>query len=195
MTGYCLPAHVTGAQAAAYFARPRFANLFGCLAPSIRVAAPQTPASRIPPFVERFWMPAYAICVRSISSKGEQHTWTSVDGISGVFTLLECVEELAERLLEEESFPAGIGEAGAGELARHGLLRYIMAQRGQIDKPVVDAVTEIRPYHYPVWVYYFRRFGSRIDFKVLDGYSARSGGAKMRVAVLDVLIAAKRNRA
>jgi hypothetical protein len=194
LTVYLLPARIEGEGAAKHFARRRFRNGFGLLAPSIRVAAAGTPSTRIPPFVERIWMPAYAICLRTISSKGGQDVWTSVEGISGTFSLFECVDELASCELDEDSFPPIIDEAAASELARHGLLRYIMSQRGQIDKPVVQAVMEVRPYHFPVWVYYFHRYSKqRIDLKVFDAYSGKSAGAKMRVSVLNALIAAKKS--
>ncbi len=195
MTAYHLPARIEGEGAAKHFARPRIRNVFGLLAPSIRVAAAGTPSTRIPPFVERIWMPAYAICLHTASGKGDQHVWTSIEGISGTFSLFDCVDELASRELGEDSFPPIIDETDAGKLARNGLLRYIMSQRGQIDKPVVQAVTEIRPYHFPVWVYYFHRYGKeRVDLKVFDAYSGKSAGAKMRVSVLNALIAAKKNR-
>jgi hypothetical protein len=195
LTAYFLPPRIEGEGAARYFARPRFRNGFGLLASSVRVATAGTPSTRVPPFVERIWMPAYAICLHTRSGKGDQHVWTSVEGISGTFALFECVEELASCELDEDLFPPIIDESGAGELARNGLLRYIMAQRGQIDKPLVQAVTEVRPYHFPVWVYYFHRYKKqRVDLRVLDAYSGKSAGAKMRVSVLNALIAARKGK-
>lgn len=194
MTIYCLPARIGGESAARHFARPRAANLFGLLAPAIRVAEAGVSNTRQPPFVERIWMPAYAICLKTRSKKGDLLTWTSVEGISGMFALLEGVDDLAACDVVEDTFPPVLDESQAATLARHGLLRYIMAQRGQMDKPVVESVEAIRLYHFPVWNYYYRRFGRRIDFKVFDGYTGKAAGAKMRVAVLAALIGARKGR-
>ena len=108
--------------------------------------------------------------------------------------MLDCIDELSSQELREDGFPAGIDEAQAVELARKGMLRYVMAQRGQLNKPTVDAVEEVRPYHFAVWVYYYRRRRKFIDLKVLDGYTGKYAGAKMRVSVINALVAAKRQR-
>lgn len=194
MRPLCLPGRIEGEQAARHFSRPRPRNLFGLLAPPVRVARGKDPGTRIPPFVERLWMPAYAIRLHTVSRKDEKSIWTSVDGWSGQFAILECADELSHRELEEECLPPKLDEAQAVEAARKGLLRYILAQRGQMNKPLIDAVEEVRLYHFPVWVYYFRRYGKSIDIKVLDGHTGKSAGAKMRVAVINALVAAKKNR-
>ena len=190
----CLPVGITGDQAARHFCRPRFLNLYGLLSKTVRVAVPGTPSSRVPPFVERLWLPAYAICLRTTTRDTRKSVWTSVEGISGEFTMLDCVDELAPRQLNEDWFPAGLDETQAVELARLGILKYVMVQRGQLNKPTVDAVEEVRPYHFAVWVYYYRRRRKFIDLKVLDGYTGKSAGAKMRVSVINALIAARQQR-
>jgi hypothetical protein len=55
-------------------------------------------------------------------------------------------------------------------------------------------VEEIRLYYLPVWVLYYRRQGTFLDIKVLDGHTGKPGGAKTRVAVLNALVAAKKSR-
>jgi len=190
----CLPARIAGDQAARHFCRPRFWNLYGLLTRAVRVATPGTPSSRVPPFVERLWLPAYAVCLRTTIRDNQKSVWTSVEGISGEFALLDCLDELVPRELDEDWFPPAIDDTQAVELARKGMLRYVMAQRGQLNKPTVDAVEEVRPYHFAVWVYYYRRRRKYIDLKVLDGYTGKSAGAKMRVSVINALVAAKRRR-
>jgi hypothetical protein len=194
MTAFCLPARIAGEQSARHFSRPRLGNLFGLLARPVRVAAPSDPSTRIPPFVERLWLPAYAVCLRAASKEGEHQVWTSVEGISGDFTLLDCVDDLVPGIPDDNWFPPAFNEERAAELARKGLLKYVMAQRGQLNKPVVDAVEETRLYHFPIWVLYYRRQGRFLDIKVLDARTCKSAGAKMRVAVLNALVAAKRSR-
>jgi hypothetical protein len=114
--------------------------------------------------------------------------------VCGEFSLFEGIDELAPREPDGDWFPPAISETQAAELARKGLLKYVISQRGQLNKPVVDAVEETRLYHFPIWVYYFRRQGRFLDIKVLDARTGKSAGAKMRVAVLNALVAAKRSR-
>jgi hypothetical protein len=189
-----LPPRLNGEQAAQFFSRPRLLNLYGLLAPSVRVAKIDDPASRVPPFVERLWLPAYAVCLRTVSSKGERRMWTSVEAITGEFTLMECQDLLEQREVKEDIFPAVIDETQTVDIARKGLLRFIMLQRGQFDKPIVEGVEEIRPYHFAVWVFFYRRRKRFMDIKVFDAYSGKSAGAKMRVAVLSALVAARKSR-
>ena len=193
MTSLCLPARIGGEQAARHFSRPRLRNLFGLLVRPAHVASPSDPTTRIPPFVERLWMSAYAVCLHAVSNQGDRQVWTSVEGISGEFTLLDCVDDLVPGIPDDNWFPPAFNEERAAELARKGLLKYVMAQRGQLNKPVVDAVVETRLYHFPIWVYYFRRQGRFLDIKVLDARTGKSAGAKMRVAVLNAFVAAKRS--
>jgi len=190
----CLPNSATGDRAVIAIRRPRFRNLFGLLAPRVNIAGPRQPATRILPFVERVWMPAYAVRLHAVSSKGEKHAWTSVEAITGAFSLFDCAEDLSPFEPDEDCFPPSLDEMRAAELARKGLLQYILHQRGQFNKPVIDAIEEIRAYHFAVWVYYFHRRRGRIDIKTFDGYTVKPAGAKMRIAVLDALIAVRKSR-
>ena len=133
-------------------------------------------------------MPAYAVGLCAVLRQKPGTVWTSVDGWSEQFSLFERVGELAVREVEGDDFPPRIGEPRALELARRGLFEIILRRRGQIGKPVIEAVEGIRLYHTPVWVCYRRR-RKRLDLEVLDGYTGDRAGAKTRVAVLDALIA------
>jgi len=189
----CLPPRITGQEAARHFARPRLKNLYGLISRPVQIAEAGIPESRIPPFVECFWMPAYAICLHAVSSQKEHSLWTSVDGCSGHFSIFERIEQLATRELHEPAFPPSLVKEQATELARKGLLQFILRQRGQFNKPVVDRVEEIRLYYFPVWICYYRR-RRRLDIKVLDAYTGKSAGARMRVAVLNALASARKSR-
>jgi hypothetical protein len=137
-------------------------------------------------------MPAYAVCLHASSSKGKRSVWTSVEGICGEFSLFECLDDLVSVDRDEDSFPPEITETQAVDLARKGLLKFVISQRGQINKPVVDELEEVRPYHFPLWIYYFRRQGRFLDIKVLDARTGKSAGAKMRVAVLQALVSQRK---
>ena len=193
MTALCLTARIKGDEVARRVCRPRLRNLFGVLAKPVRVAQHGDPSTRIPPFIERLWMPAYAVCLHTVARRKQKSIWTSVDGWTGQFSLLERVEELALHELEEESFSPNLNEPQAVELARKGLLLFILHQRGQINKPLIEGVEDVRLYYLPVWVYYYRRYGAYLDLKVIDGYTGKSAGAKMRVAVINALVAARKS--
>jgi len=190
-----LPLRYTGGEAVAIFNRPRLFNLYGLLRRPIRIAQDGVPDSRTPPFIEILWMPAYAVRLCALlRGKPSDDVWVTVDGCGGHVQVLEDTRHFALRDIEEESFPPSIAETEACELGRKGLLHYTLRQR-RLFKPIVQGVEEIACYWYPVWVCYLpRRFGTRIDFKVLDGHTGRLGGARLRIAVINALIA-KRKRA
>ena len=194
MTALCLPSLIGAEAAIQRFNERKLRNLYGLLARHIRIAAPDNPGSRKPPFIERLWLPAYAVCVHSQLRDKEIRTWTTVDGMAGYFAFLDSKEDLAPRELAEESFPPVVTRDQAEAAARRGLLQFIMRQRGQFNKPLIEAVGEIQLYHSPVWVLYFHSLTRRVDIKVLDAYTGKPGGAKMRVGVLDALIAARKQR-
>lgn len=194
MTQFLLPARLSGEEAVAWFRRPCLRNLFGLLAPSARIAVPGDTASRTPPFIERIWMPAYAIRLHATSKQREQSVWTSVDGWTGQFAILECMDQVEERILAEDHFPPGLDETQAIAVARHGLLQFVMRVRGEAGKPVVDSVEEVRLYHFPVWVLYFRRGRRALDVRTLHGFTGKDGGPKLRVAVLNALVAARKGK-
>ncbi len=139
-------------------------------------------------------MPAYAIRIQAITRQDTRSIWTSVDGWSAQCAILDCADELVSREIGATFFVPKIDEAKAVAAARAGLLRYILAQRGQMNKPDVGDVEEIRLYHFPIWVCFYRRVGRYIDIKTLDGCTGKSAGAKMRVAVLNALVAARKSR-
>jgi hypothetical protein len=168
-------------------------NLFGLLARPVKIAKGWDPSTRIPPFVERLWMPAHAVCLYGASSQRPSSVWTSVDGWSGQFSLFERVGELARCDVEEDHFAASIDEARARDLARSGLFEIVLRRPGRIGKPAMFDAKETRLYHYPVWVCYRRRRAG-LDLEVLDGYTGKRPGAKVRIAVLDALIAANKSR-
>ena len=194
MTALCLPSLIGADSAVQRFSKRKLRNLYGLFARRIHIAEPGISASRTPPFIERLWLPAYAVCVHSKLREKESHTWTSVDGLAGYFAFLDNTADLASRKLSEETFPPIVTHEQAEAAARKGLLQFILRQRGQFNKPTIDAVEEVRLYHFPVWVLYFHRFNRRVDIKVIDAYTGKPGGAKMRVGVLDALVAARARR-
>jgi len=137
-------------------------------------------------------MPAYAVRIQSVTKGSAKSVWASVDGWSGQCSILDCADALEECDVRETHFAPRMGEAEAVDAARAGLLRYILSQRGQMNKPTVGDVEEIRLYHFPIWACFFRRARGHLDIRVLDGCTGKSAGAKMRVAMLNALVAARK---
>ncbi len=189
----CLPPRISGEEAAQHFARPRFGNVYGLLAKPIRVAATGDPGSRVTPFVERLWMPAFAVRLRTMARGKNEWVWTAVDAWADDFSLFERIEQLTPCEPAEDAFPPLLDEVQAAERARKGLLQYILRRRGQTNKPVIEDVEAVQLYYYPLWVLYYRRRG-RIDLKVLDGYTGKPAGAKLRAAVVAAFIEARKRR-
>jgi hypothetical protein len=137
-------------------------------------------------------MPVYIYRMRLSRGGKCSDTWVSVDGSFGGFALFDRLGALEECTPEGSVFEPVIEEAAAERTARGELVRYVLRRRGA--KPNIDGVAERRLYYTPVWVYYFRRFGKKIDLAVLDGYTGDKMGARMRIAVLDAFIRRRNER-
>ncbi|MCC6486858.1 MAG: hypothetical protein IT364_05100 [Candidatus Hydrogenedentes bacterium] len=183
-----LPARYDAENAARIFRRPRALNLFGLLRSRPVKRAPNgKPAS-----LELVWMPVYVFRMQLSRGEKRSDTWVSVDASFGGFALFDRLGVLEERVPEGEVFDPVITEEAAERIARSELVRYILRRRGA--KPNIDGVAEHRLYHTPVWVYYFRRFGTKIDLAVLDGYTGEKMGSRMRIAILEGFIRRRKER-
>ncbi len=188
MNRLVLPLRYNAADAARIFWRPRARNLYGILRRSPVKASPDG----LPASIELVWMPIYAFqAVLSRASK-ETRLWVSVDASYGEFALFGRIEELEEHVPEEHAFDPVLSVDEAERHARGELVRYLLRRRGS--KPDIEGVEQFRLYHTPVWVYYFHRFGKKIDLAVLDGYTGDTMGSKMRIAVLDAFIRQREER-
>lgn len=183
MTSKYLPARISEEAALQRFRRPRFLNLFGLL----RARPVREDSNGRPTSLELVWMPLYAYRF-SLTHKGKPvESWVSVDASFGGFALLSRIKEVVEGEPEGAVFPPVLDVEHAEELAREGVVRYILRKRGA--KPAVNAITETQCFHTPVWVYYFRSFGNKIDLAILDGYTGDAMGGLMRRAIVEGFIA------
>ena len=183
-----LPARYDAESAARIFWRPRATNLYGIL----RARPVKRSPRGLPASLELVWMPVHIF--RMQLSKGEKRsdTWVSVDGSFGGFALFDRLGVLEERAPDGAVFEPVIEEEAAERIARFETVRYLLRRRGA--KPNIDGVAEHRLYYTPVWVYYFRRFGKKIDLAVLDGYTGEKMGGRMRIAVLEAFIRSRKER-
>ncbi|OQB37237.1 MAG: hypothetical protein BWY09_01665 [Candidatus Hydrogenedentes bacterium ADurb.Bin179] len=181
-----LPVRIGAAEAARLFWRPRAGNLYGLW----RARPVKSGPDGYPASMELIWMPAYAFRLGLSRGQVRTSTWVSVDGSFGGFALFERRGLLKEGRPEEICLPAVVDQARAEHLARQGFLRYVMRRRGV--KPNIEATEEVLPYHAPVWVYYYHRFGKKIDLAVLDGYAGNPMGGQVRAAIVNAFIQTRR---
>ena len=147
----------------------------------------------------------YGFAVRDlVRMRAEQARTTGIDGIVCSAAEAEIVrdvvgrdmaidaihKEVAEGDMGGEIFPDLLSLEEAEALAREGVVRYILRKRGP--KPTVNDIEEHFHFHAPVWVYYFRAAGGKIDLAVLDAYSGDRMGGLMRRAIVEGFIAKRR---
>lgn len=182
-----LPPRFDAASALRRFRRRRFLNLYG-LIPSrpVRQAPGGAPLS-----IELVWMPAYAFRFPLNHGGGKRsHAWVCVDASYGGSAIFGRVSALEEQEPEGECFAPSLDHDAAVDLAREGVLRFILKKRGA--KPGVEPFDEELLYYAPVWVYYYRRLGGKIDFAILDGYSGDTMGGRVRQAIINGFIAKRK---
>lgn len=139
------------------------------------------------------WLPLYGYQF-SLSHRGKQvQSWVSVDASFGGFALFGRVNDIAEGDPDGERFLPVLSQDDAESLAREGVVRYILRKRGA--KPSVDAITGKMDFLAPVWVYYTRTIGGKMDLSVLDAYSGDPMGGLVRRAIVDGFIARSREKA
>ncbi len=183
MTGRILPARIDKAGAVDLFHRRRLSNLFGF----IRTRPVKVGEDGLASSLELVWMPTYAYRFSMMYKGKPVQSWVSIDASFGGFALLGRVKEVVEGSMDGEVFPDILGPEQAEALAREGVIRYILRKRGP--KPTVNDIEESFQYHAPVWVYYFRAAGGKIDLAVLDAYSGDRMGGLVRRAIVEGFIA------
>lgn len=188
MTGQVLPVRIDAAYALRRFRRRRFANLFGLWPHRPAKADGAGHAASL----ELVWLPAYAFRFAMIHKGKKVYSLVSVDASFGGFSLFGRRSELQDAPADAEGLPPAIGEARAEELAREGIVRYILRTRGA--KPDPEDIVERFTYHAPVWVYYFRRLGGKLDLAVLDAYSGDAMGGLVRRSIVEAFIAQRADR-
>jgi len=176
-------------EALGFFERRRFANLWGLLGgrASQQNLAAASPSRQLP-FVELVWLPHYIISFRVSSSKGPGTIDVSVEAHSGAFAVFQMHEDLVEGDVEGTVFPPKLSGEEAIESGKRNLLRSILRQRGQWNKPEIHEAVGTDLFYYPFWVYYYERGRGFLDIQVYDAARGEKGGPKTKTGVLSALV-------
>jgi len=184
-----LPARYGRADAETYFTRAGWIRLFGLLGHPARPVPHKTSGGRNLPFLERIWMPWYAVEFSTEVKMRFNTVSVALDAWSGMIVLFERGRELREGAPEGAVFAPPFGAEQAMTQARQGLFQVILRRRGQLNKPQIRACESVRLFYMPYWVYYHRRIFRYIDCRLMDAYSGEAAGSRTRHGLLNALVA------
>ena len=189
-----VPARIDAPRAQTFFARRRWGNLFGLWGRQTSIQLLPTTQERQFPCIERIWIPHYRIDFSVVSKKGPGKVSVSVEACSGCFAFFQMHDDLVDGEPGEACLPILISEEDAIHRGRSDLLKAIMRRRSQESKPIIQEALETGVFHYPFWVYYFKRRGKFIDIRLLDAYSGERGGNRTRQGVLNAFVAMRNTK-
>lgn len=179
----------TEEEARRFFERRRAGNLWGLLKPRSPVRPTHGSAAPKAGRIELVWLPHYWIRFRVTSSRGPGEIAVSVEAHSGSFAIFQMEENLVERqAVEGEVFEPRLPHDRATEIGKRDLLRSILRQRGQWNKPEVKEAAGLDLFYYPFWVYYYERRRGLLDIQVYDAARGVKGGPRTKVGILSGLV-------
>lgn len=142
------------------------------------------------PYLEQLWMPWYVAEFITENRQGLGEVAVALDAWSGMIVLFDRKEALREGAPTEGDYlPSPFDEEKAMALARNGLFQVIMRRRGQLNKPLIKTCKKITLFYMPYWVCYYKRFFNYLDIQVMDAYTGKSAGARIRHGLLNALVA------
>jgi hypothetical protein len=183
-----LPARYDHSDAEAYFTRAGWTRLYGLLGHPARPVPRKTSGGVNLPFLERIWMPWYAVEFNTEIRMRLNTVTIALDAWSGMIVLFERGGQLREGAPEGAVFVPPFGAEQAMTQARQGLFQVILRRRGQLNKPQIRDCQSIRLFYMPYWVYYHRRLFRYIDCRLMDAYSGEAAGSRTRHGLLNALV-------
>ncbi len=134
-------------------------------------------------------MPYYLLHVAPRIDEGPPIT-VSVSGYAGIFAIFQLHEFLLDGAPPEEAFPPALTPEEAERVARRELVGTLIRLRGNRKRFEPGDTVGIELIHYPYWVYYFERRRGRLDMRVLDALTGEKPGHRLKLAMLEALVAA-----
>lgn len=144
---------------------------------------------------ELIWLPVYLVSI-ALDHRGQSsRTVCSVDGLSGAFAIFDAHAAIQSGEPDGETFAPVLNEAEAERVARESLVLTILRRRGRAGKPVPRETESVELLRWPYWVFYHRRRGGTIDFRLLDGVTGARAGHKIKLGLIDAFRTAAQNGA
>lgn len=144
---------------------------------------------------ELIWAPVYLVTI-AVDHRGQSsRTVCSVDGLSGAFAIFDAHAAIQSGEPDGEVFEPRLNAEEAERIARESLVLTILRRRGRAGKPVPRETQSVELLRWPYWVFYHRRRGGIIDFRLLDGVTGARAGHKIKLGLIEAFRAAARNRA
>jgi hypothetical protein len=116
--------------------------------------------------------------------------------LSGAFSLRRYKDEILESEIsaQGDAFPPQLGEGEALAVARDGVLKNALRERGGRRSFRWAEPESVELLQHPFWVYYHHRRRGFIDIRLLDAVTGDRPGSKTKGGVLEAFVAAGREK-
>ena len=144
--------------------------------------------------IELIYLPHYAITIPVYQGKSKSTAGAAIEALSGAFSLRRYKDELLSDTPPEpgEIFAPQIKEGDALDIARDGILRNALRERGGRRTFQWADPESVELLQHPFWVYYYARRRGLLDIRLLDAVTGDRPGSKTKGGVLDAFIGAGR---
>jgi hypothetical protein len=140
------------------------------------------------PRIELLWIPTHLLTFELSARKGPGQVVVSIDACSASFAIAN-VEKAEDAPTNGPMLPVLVSVETAEQVARKNLVRSILAQRGHRDRPTPGRLLAAECIGWPVWTYYFPRYGRWVDLAGCDALTGNLIGNQMRTGILHGLVA------
>lgn len=144
--------------------------------------------------IELIYLPHYSITVPVYQGESRSTAGAAIEALSGAFSLRRYKDELLSDTPPEpgEVFTPKIQEDEALDIARDGILRNALRERGGRRTFQWADAEAVELLQHPFWVYYYARRRGLLDIRLLDAVTGDRPGSKTKGSVLDAFIDAGR---
>lgn len=136
------------------------------------------------PRIELIWMPSYIFDFALDFNGSLKPASMAVDACSGGMALFAMHSWMEEGDVEGQVFEPLLTPEAAEEMGRRELISLLLRQRGRQRRAEPQPTQQTHLVHYPFWVYYYLRRGTRMDIIAIDAIHGDRGSSKQCAAIL-----------
>ncbi len=143
---------------------------------------------------ELIYLPYYLVTIPVYQGESKSTASAAIEAISGAFSLRAYKDELLSDTEPEpgDAFTPQIAEPDAIDIARDGILRNALRERGGRRTFRWAKSESVELLQHPFWVYYYARRRGLLDIQLLDAVTGDRPGSKTKGGVLDAFVDAGR---